>query len=79
MDRGFDAQVKGGFTIAGSPSTVAETLIDQIKTSTINYVLFVVSFGNMNHELAEHSLQLLCDKVLPQVREGVGRNVAAKA
>jgi len=79
MDRGFDAQVKGGFTIAGSPSSVADALIDQIKTSTVNYVLLVVSFGNMKHELAEHSLQLICDKVLPRVREGVGQNVVVKA
>jgi alkanesulfonate monooxygenase SsuD/methylene tetrahydromethanopterin reductase-like flavin-dependent oxidoreductase (luciferase family) len=75
MARGFDDQVRGGFAIAGTPTTVADTLIDQIKTSTVNYVLLVPSFGNMQPELAEHSLQLICDQVLPRVRAGLGQQV----
>ena len=79
MDRSFDAQVKGGFTITGTPATVADVLIDQVKTSTVNYVLLIPSFGNLQPELAEHSLQLICDQVLPRVREALGNEVTAGA
>ena len=77
MDRGFDAQVEGGFAIAGTPATVADSLIDQIRASTVNYVVMIPSFGNMQPELAEHSLQLICDEVLPRVREALGQEVVA--
>jgi alkanesulfonate monooxygenase SsuD/methylene tetrahydromethanopterin reductase-like flavin-dependent oxidoreductase (luciferase family) len=76
-DRSFDAQVKGGFAIAGSPQTVTDALVDQIQTSTANYILFIPSFGTLAFEDAEHSLQLLCDKVMPAVREKLRQPVAS--
>jgi alkanesulfonate monooxygenase SsuD/methylene tetrahydromethanopterin reductase-like flavin-dependent oxidoreductase (luciferase family) len=76
-DRGFDAQVKGGFAIAGSPSTVADALIDQIQTSTVNYILFIPSFGKMRPEDAEHSLELICSQVMPKVRSALASKAGA--
>ena len=71
-DSSFEGQVRGGFAVCGAPQTVVDMLVDQIKTSTVNYVMFVVSFGKMRHEDAEHSLDLITSDVVPAVRAALG-------
>ena len=58
--------------IAGSPTTVAERLVEAIRVSTINYCILVFSYGDMAPEHAERSLELFISDVMPIVRRELG-------
>ena len=63
--------------IAGSPTTVAERLVETIRVSTINYCILVFSYGDLAPEHAERSLELFISDVMPIVRKELGVNGAA--
>ena len=71
----LDAKDKEAVTpfVAGSPQTVADTLIDVVKRTNINYLLCVFSFGDMTPENAMRSMDLFAQDVMPKVRAATQR------
>ena len=66
--------------IAGSPKTVAEQLIESVNVSGINYCILVFSYGDLEPERAERSLELFISDVMPMMKaEFGGREAAASA
>lgn len=72
----YEARERDGFVVTGAPQTVADKLVEQIKAATVNYVMFVVSFGDMEHGVAERSLTLLGEQVIPAVRKALAAPAA---
>jgi alkanesulfonate monooxygenase SsuD/methylene tetrahydromethanopterin reductase-like flavin-dependent oxidoreductase (luciferase family) len=60
-----------GLAIAGTPAKVADTLVQQIETSTANYLLCRFAFGNLPEDAARRSLDLFCERVAPMFPGGL--------
>lgn len=63
----FEACVKGGMAIAGTPDYVAETIAKQTETLGINYLLTYLLFGTLPFAAARRSLELFATKVMPKI------------
>jgi alkanesulfonate monooxygenase SsuD/methylene tetrahydromethanopterin reductase-like flavin-dependent oxidoreductase (luciferase family) len=58
--------------VAGAPDTVAQQLREIVRTSGINYLLLVFSFGDLRPEQAMRSMNLFVREVMPALRAGSG-------
>jgi alkanesulfonate monooxygenase SsuD/methylene tetrahydromethanopterin reductase-like flavin-dependent oxidoreductase (luciferase family) len=65
----FDEALAGRLIIAGSPQTVRDELAAFIEEAGINYLACRVAFGDLTFEQSIHSLELLTDRVLPDLVE----------
>jgi alkanesulfonate monooxygenase SsuD/methylene tetrahydromethanopterin reductase-like flavin-dependent oxidoreductase (luciferase family) len=72
----FDELLKIGNGIAGSPSTVRDTLKEQVARGGLNYVASQLYFGDMAAEEARRSASLFAEHVV--VPESKGVPVAAR-
>jgi alkanesulfonate monooxygenase SsuD/methylene tetrahydromethanopterin reductase-like flavin-dependent oxidoreductase (luciferase family) len=59
----------GGNHLAGSPSTVAEQLAEQIEFFGVNYMVIAFNIGSMAHEDAMRSITLFGEEVMPKLAE----------
>ena len=57
--------VERGFFIAGSPSTVRDQLVEEVKRLRIGHLLVLLHFGSMDHELCLKNIELFSREVLP--------------
>ena len=65
----FDEACAGGLIFAGSPQTVRDALAKFIEESGVNYLACRVAFGDLTLEQSLHSLELLTDRVLPDLAD----------
>jgi alkanesulfonate monooxygenase SsuD/methylene tetrahydromethanopterin reductase-like flavin-dependent oxidoreductase (luciferase family) len=65
----FDDARAGGLVFAGSPTTVRDALAAFIEESGVNYLACRVAFGDLTFEQSLHSLELLTERVLPDLAE----------
>ncbi|HTP97533.1 MAG TPA: LLM class flavin-dependent oxidoreductase [Burkholderiales bacterium] len=59
---------------AGTPRSVAQQLEDMVRTTGINYLLVVLSYGNLRAEQAMRSMQLFVREVMPALRKTAPTN-----
>ncbi|HUB96006.1 MAG TPA: LLM class flavin-dependent oxidoreductase [Stellaceae bacterium] len=64
---GFDAAVKAGTVIAGTPDTVRAEIERQAALLGVNYMSFAMFFGNMPFDAAMRSLRLFATDVMPKL------------
>jgi alkanesulfonate monooxygenase SsuD/methylene tetrahydromethanopterin reductase-like flavin-dependent oxidoreductase (luciferase family) len=57
--------VDRGFLIAGSPATVRDQLVEEIKRLRIGHLMILLHFGSMDHELCLKNIDLFSREVLP--------------
>jgi len=67
-NEGYDAIVKRGNHIAGSPETVAEMILGQRKDLRFGALLGLFRFGDMTHDQATRSMRLFAEEVMPLLR-----------
>jgi len=65
----FDAVLKNGQAIVGSPDTVRETIAAQAKEVGLNYFLLRFAFGDLTLEESMHSVDLFASLVQPALEE----------
>ena len=65
----FDAVLKNGQAIVGSPDTVRETIAAQAKEAGLNYFLLRFAFGDLTLEESMHSVDLFASLVQPALEE----------
>ncbi len=61
----FDAVLKNGQAIVGSPDTVRETIAAQVKEAGLNYLLLRFAFGDLTLEESMRSIDLFAKRVQP--------------
>jgi len=65
----FDEARAGRLIICGSPQTVRDELAAFIEEAGINYLAYRVAFGDLTVEQSLHSLELLTERVFPDLVE----------
>jgi alkanesulfonate monooxygenase SsuD/methylene tetrahydromethanopterin reductase-like flavin-dependent oxidoreductase (luciferase family) len=65
----FDEARAAGLIAAGSPATVRDYLADFIDESGINYLAVRIAFGDLTLEQSRRSLDLLTERVFPDLAE----------
>jgi alkanesulfonate monooxygenase SsuD/methylene tetrahydromethanopterin reductase-like flavin-dependent oxidoreductase (luciferase family) len=65
----FDAVLKNGQAIVGSPDTVRETIASQAKEAGLNYFLLRFAFGDLTLEASMRSVDLFASLVQPALEE----------
>ena len=61
----FDAVLKNGQAIVGSPATVRDMIAAQVAEGGLNYFLLRFAFGDLSLEESMHSLELFAAQVQP--------------
>ncbi len=64
----FDALIRQGQAIAGSPETVRAFLAAQIEDSGANYIVGQFCFGDLTLEEMLRSVELFAAEVMPPLR-----------
>jgi alkanesulfonate monooxygenase SsuD/methylene tetrahydromethanopterin reductase-like flavin-dependent oxidoreductase (luciferase family) len=64
----FDALIKQGQAIAGSPETVRAFLAEQIEDSTANYIVGQFCFGDLTYDEMLRSVELFARRVMPALQ-----------
>ena len=65
----FDAVLKNGQAIVGSPDTVREAIASQAKDAGLNYFLLRFAFGDLTLEDSLRSVNLFASRVKPALEE----------
>jgi alkanesulfonate monooxygenase SsuD/methylene tetrahydromethanopterin reductase-like flavin-dependent oxidoreductase (luciferase family) len=63
----FDDALKHHAAVAGSPATVRDALITQIRTSGVNYVQLRFAFGDLTLDESLHSLERTMNEIAPEL------------
>ena len=63
----FNELAEAGCVIVGSPATVRERLEAACREMKVGNVLAMLHMGEMPHELAEKSIRLFSEEVLPHL------------
>jgi alkanesulfonate monooxygenase SsuD/methylene tetrahydromethanopterin reductase-like flavin-dependent oxidoreductase (luciferase family) len=58
---------KRGFVITGSPKTVAQELVEEMKKLRVGHLLALLHFGSMPTELCKRNIDLFCREVMPHL------------
>lgn len=76
----WDEVVDGQYAIVGSPDTVYELLVDNIKRLGVGNLLGLFQLGTLPHDLTNRNLELFSEEVMPRLRERFpeGRPVLAE-
>jgi alkanesulfonate monooxygenase SsuD/methylene tetrahydromethanopterin reductase-like flavin-dependent oxidoreductase (luciferase family) len=61
--------VDRGFLIAGSPATVRDQLVEEVKRLRIGHLMVLLHFGSMDHELCLKNIELFSREVLPALQD----------
>ena len=67
----FDQLTEEGFTIIGSPETVARRLLDQIQELDLETFVGLFAFGRLSHAQVLRSLDLFAKEVMPVVTKQI--------
>lgn len=65
----YAGMIRSGHGVAGSPQTVAQSLIQQARDGRLNYMVNQFMFGDMPHEHAMRSVELYGREVMPTIIE----------
>jgi alkanesulfonate monooxygenase SsuD/methylene tetrahydromethanopterin reductase-like flavin-dependent oxidoreductase (luciferase family) len=65
----FDAVLKNGQAIVGSPDTVREMLAAQASEAGLNYFLLRFAFGDLTLDESMRSIKLFAERVQPALEE----------
>ena len=65
----FDSLIESGHAVAGSPTSVAALLREQIDVGALNYLIGGFVFGSMPHRDAVQSIGLFASDVMPALRK----------
>ena len=65
--------VEQGFVIAGSPETVTERLLEACTGLNVGNLIALLQIGSMPHELTKQNIRLYAERVMPNVRDPLGR------
>jgi hypothetical protein len=71
----FEAVVKNGGGIVGSPGTISEQVGRMANEAGANYFISQFSFGDLKQEEVLHSAGIFAREVLPLARERVAQAV----
>jgi hypothetical protein len=71
----FEAVVKNGGGLVGSPGTIREQVSRMANEAGANYFISQFSFGDLTQEEVLHSAGIFTREVLPMAREAVARAV----
>ncbi len=63
---------EGGYAIVGSPETVRDKMLDQIKEMQVGNVLGLFQLGTLPADLTKKNMTLFAEKVLPALRKELG-------
>jgi alkanesulfonate monooxygenase SsuD/methylene tetrahydromethanopterin reductase-like flavin-dependent oxidoreductase (luciferase family) len=66
--KGWQASIKGGTVVAGSPESVAQQLTEMAKTLRVGHLMMQLQFGNMSAELTRKNATLFAQEVIPRLR-----------
>jgi alkanesulfonate monooxygenase SsuD/methylene tetrahydromethanopterin reductase-like flavin-dependent oxidoreductase (luciferase family) len=64
----FEELNEAGCVIVGSPATVRERLEAECREMRVGNLLAMLHMGELPHELAEKSIRMFAEEVLPYVR-----------
>jgi alkanesulfonate monooxygenase SsuD/methylene tetrahydromethanopterin reductase-like flavin-dependent oxidoreductase (luciferase family) len=67
----FDARLKEGLHIVGSPDTVRQRVQEHLRITGANYFVGSFFFGTLTGEQMLRSLRLFAEEVMPAYRQGV--------
>jgi alkanesulfonate monooxygenase SsuD/methylene tetrahydromethanopterin reductase-like flavin-dependent oxidoreductase (luciferase family) len=65
----FDTLVEAGQAVAGSPATVRDALLRQVRDGGLNYLIGNFTFGGLAPADTEASVRLYAAEVMPALRE----------
>lgn len=65
----FEAAVKAGILLVGTPDEVADGLRREIDTAGVNYVLTRFAYGDLTYEESLRSLTLFTKEVMPRFKD----------
>jgi alkanesulfonate monooxygenase SsuD/methylene tetrahydromethanopterin reductase-like flavin-dependent oxidoreductase (luciferase family) len=68
LEKNWKVLNEEGFIIAGSPSTVADRLIEMAKTLRVGNLHALLQIGSMPHELTKKNITLFAEEVMPRIR-----------
>jgi alkanesulfonate monooxygenase SsuD/methylene tetrahydromethanopterin reductase-like flavin-dependent oxidoreductase (luciferase family) len=68
LEKNWKTLNEEGFIIAGSPSTVADRLIEVAKTLRVGNLHALLQIGSMPHELTKKNITLFAEEVMPRIR-----------
>ena len=63
----FDDALKFNAAVAGSPATVRDSLVAQIRESGVNYVQLRFAFGDLSLDESLHSLERTMSEIAPEL------------
>ncbi|HWH27178.1 MAG TPA: LLM class flavin-dependent oxidoreductase [Pseudolysinimonas sp.] len=69
-DLTYDELVENGWVVAGSPETVADTLTEYLDEMGAGVVVLAMNVGTKPKWLADKSLALFAEQVIPRMRRG---------
>jgi alkanesulfonate monooxygenase SsuD/methylene tetrahydromethanopterin reductase-like flavin-dependent oxidoreductase (luciferase family) len=64
----FQDLIDAGLVLCGSPATVREQLLEQLRATGVRQLALWFAFGNLTHERVTRSMELFAREVLPAVR-----------
>jgi alkanesulfonate monooxygenase SsuD/methylene tetrahydromethanopterin reductase-like flavin-dependent oxidoreductase (luciferase family) len=68
LEKDWKALIDNGFIIAGSPTTVADRLIEAAKTLRFGNLHALLQIGSMPHDLTVKNTTLFAEEVMPRIR-----------
>ena len=60
--------VERGYVVIGSPTSVAEQLVNVATTLNVGNLMLLLQFGNMDRDLTMFNTDLVAREVLPEIR-----------
>ena len=63
-----DEMVERGYVVIGSPTSVAEQLVNVATTLNVGNLMLLLQFGNMDRDLTMFNTDLVAREVLPEIR-----------
>ncbi|MGF1597974.1 MAG: LLM class flavin-dependent oxidoreductase [Acidimicrobiales bacterium] len=64
----FEQMVEKGYVVLGDPTQVTEKLNELCVNLNVGHLMALAHFGNMDKDLVKYNLQLIGQKVLPELR-----------
>ncbi len=69
QDMSWEALVKNGYVVAGTPDQVAAKLNELAETLNVGHLMLLLQMGSMPRETAMYNTKLFADRVAPQLRD----------
>lgn len=67
MPEDFKVAVDMGIVVAGSATTVRETLLDHVRRTGVNYLLTRFAFGDLSLQESLESVERFCADIMPSI------------